>query len=466
MSEQSILDFCLVTGASTEEAITYIQIADGDVETAVTLYLENGDSRHDRHDESNRHDSLSALNTSSQTPEHDLLDHYQAKNDTVRAPIASRHDILSGPMFSEGSLWGQAPTVTRSIFNQGDSSTSAPVDYRSDVTFHPSSADPIPSVTDNSKSRRLADLFRPPFDIMFCGTFEEARETAKTKNRWLLINIQDPTEFSCQILNRDLWSDTIVKEVVRESFVFLQYTRESPEGKRYLTLYPIQSYPHVACIDARTGERIKVWEKALSSADFIMEATECLEAGASGNVRPTTMKRARVTKDVMDMSEEEQINAAIEASLKRSSSDTDTDTSTVSTPPTQDTLYTHSHELTAMEGQEEEQEEGQEEEQEMVHPHKEVSILNAIQPVQREEPTDLALSTRIQLRLPDGKRIIRRFLKTDPVRHLFEFVKTQVPETQQQPFELVFNRQQLIDVLDQPIHEAGLENAAVHFVFT
>lgn len=50
----------------------------------------------------------------------------------------------------------------------------------------------------------------------------QARATAREQTKWLMVNIQDPTEFTCQMLNRDLWSDETVKEFVRESFVFLQ----------------------------------------------------------------------------------------------------------------------------------------------------------------------------------------------------------------------------------------------------
>lgn len=57
---------------------------------------------------------------------------------------------------------------------------------------------------------------------MYHGNFEEARETAKEKNKWLMINVQNPTEFACQVMNRDLWSDSFVKDIVKESFVFLQ----------------------------------------------------------------------------------------------------------------------------------------------------------------------------------------------------------------------------------------------------
>ncbi len=79
----------------------------------------------------------------------------------------------------------------------------------------------------SAKTKRLADLFRPPFDIMFHGDFEEARETAKEKNKWLMINVQNQTEFACQVMNRDLWSDSFVKDIIRESFIFLQVDQGS-----------------------------------------------------------------------------------------------------------------------------------------------------------------------------------------------------------------------------------------------
>lgn len=107
------------------------------------------------------------------------------------------------------------------------------------------------------------------------------------------------------------------------------------------------------------------------------------------------------------MSEEEQINAAIAASLQAKGEDT-----------------------------QEEEENDQQENQEDIKETQEKSALDSIQPIKRDEPTDPANTTRIQLRTPDGKRIVRRFLKTDPVRHLFEFVKAEIPESQDRQFEV------------------------------
>ncbi|KAI8393388.1 uncharacterized protein BYT42DRAFT_541665 [Radiomyces spectabilis] len=466
-TDSKITDFCAVTGASTEVAENYLQIADGDVETAVTLYLESGDGASQPVPTATETDTRQStpswqMEDSSMLTDEELARQFQQEEEErqqrVRAPIAPKHDILAGgsPMFDEQPFWRSSDATTyppRSVFNQGDSSTSPrdPLAGRS-TSFAPVNPTGSPAVS--AKTRRLADLFRPPFDIMFEGGFEEARAAAREKNKWLLINIHNPTEFACQVLNRDLWSDPFVKDLVKESFIFLQYHNDTPEGKRYLTLYPIQTYPHTAIIDARTGERVKVWESTLTPNDFLMEVTEFLEQSAPPEVaRSAAMKRPRTMKNISDMSEEEQINAAIAASLGSTPQ-------TMSSTSHEGSQISLDDEAKVEEAENEAKPEEQEEEQNQV-----TSVLDSIQPVQRDEPTDLANSTRIQIRMADGSRLIRRLLKSDPVRYLFEFIKYQVPEAQSRPFELVFNRQQLIELVDQSIEEAGLANAAVNFVF-
>jgi hypothetical protein len=129
------------------------------------------------------------------------------------------------------------------------------------------------------------------------------------------------------------------------------------------------------------------------------------------------------------MSEEEQLNAAIAASLNPNaptSSDT-ADPSTSSTTAPTTTL--DDQEDTKMESDDDDDKQDQDE-------PTAASVLDSILPVKRQETTDIANSTRIQFRMADGSRVIRRFLKSDPVRHLFEFIKSEVPETQDQAFEV------------------------------
>ena len=50
----------------------------------------------------------------------------------------------------------------------------------------------------------------------------KAKYEGQRSNKWLLVNIQDPKEFSCQVLNRDVWSNSAVKDIINEHFIFWQ----------------------------------------------------------------------------------------------------------------------------------------------------------------------------------------------------------------------------------------------------
>ena len=69
----------------------------------------------------------------------------------------------------------------------------------------------------------LADMFAPPSHlIQKAGGFQGARQVAKDSKRWLLVNIQKDSEFSSHALNRDVWRNDLVENLIREGFIFWQ----------------------------------------------------------------------------------------------------------------------------------------------------------------------------------------------------------------------------------------------------
>ena len=48
---------------------------------------------------------------------------------------------------------------------------------------------------------------------------------AKDSKRWLLVNIQKDSEFASHALNRDVWRDELVENLVREGFILWQTVR-------------------------------------------------------------------------------------------------------------------------------------------------------------------------------------------------------------------------------------------------
>ena len=93
----------------------------------------------------------------------------------------------------------------------------------------------------SARSTRLARLFQPPWDLMYKGEWESARDEGKEQKKWLLVDIQDPSIFDCQKLNRDLWKNEGIVETVKENFIFLQFNKDDPRASQY-TQYYFQNY--------------------------------------------------------------------------------------------------------------------------------------------------------------------------------------------------------------------------------
>lgn len=100
----------------------------------------------------------------------------------------------------------------------------------------------------------------------------------------MLISIQDPTIPKCQVLNRDIWNDPKIVDMVREKFIFLQCRREEYRAREYISFHfsvsPLHGnvYPHIAILDPRTGEQLKLWTGYVPKAkDFIADIREFLE---------------------------------------------------------------------------------------------------------------------------------------------------------------------------------------------
>jgi len=82
-----------------------------------------------------------------------------------------------------------------------------------------------------------------------------------------------------------------------------------------------------------------------------------------------------------------------------------------------------------------------------------------------EPAANPATVTRIQFRYSGG-RVIRRFALADPVRRIFEWLKSEpLAGFESKEFELLSSGKNLIERLDETIDEAGLKNQTVMVEF-
>ncbi|KAI2797433.1 UBX domain-containing protein 7 [Blomia tropicalis] len=281
-SQESLLEqFVALTGSDRKLGRHLLEASNWNLELALNMHMDNGM-------QSAVKSKLPVL--TEPVPKSESLEQ-------IRAPIAPKREVLvsdySGAINRMVS-WNEQQTL------EGQRST-------------------VSKMTRWSIGSAFDNLFRPPFELMFEGNFESARSAAHLQDRWLLVNIQQLTEFNSQILNRDLWSNHDVKQLIKTRLILWQMGHESSDGKRYINFYHVNTFPHLSIIDPRTGEKIIEWNcRQLNTKQFIKEIEEFLKIQSS----PSKSKGAanikfnvNMTDYYLDQSEEHQMRAAIEASL-------------------------------------------------------------------------------------------------------------------------------------------------------
>jgi hypothetical protein len=203
-----------------------------------------------------------------------------------------------------------------------------------------------------------------------------------------------------------------------------------PEGQTYAQRYHVHDYPHLAIIDPRT--RRLMWskegwtqEKPLTSEDFAETAmdfcsrhsfdkppvaprTSSSSNGATASSRPTK-------RPMQEMSEDEQLQAAMQASLQQSGEDDggdDDDDEVVMEDDDVDGSGATNGDADADNMK-----------PEAVKPQvedKKPSFMEELGAMPLgDEPDNGA---RIQLRMPDGKRVVRKFVVSETVKTIYAFV--------------------------------------------
>ncbi|KAJ5120384.1 uncharacterized protein N7515_009772 [Penicillium bovifimosum] len=500
MEDDVIAQFTEITSSTPQLAIQYLQVTNFEIPEAVQLYFDNGGAPltnepaqpsrgsglRDGHevvtidsdsDDDTSHRSARPTFDDDEAMARRLQEEMYGgpggvpDEDEVRAPMARTTETLVGPGadFDDGEFMhadilrqtmSRATRGRAGIFNQRESSSiwaggqEVQPDELSAATGGASEA--------SSKSSMLAQMYRPPFEIMSRMSWEVARDEGKDIQKWLLVNIQDESIFDCQVLNRDLWKDRGVQDTIKEHFIFLQYSKDDARAASYLQYYFQRSdvsdnYPHIAIVDPRTGEQMKVWSgpPLIKPADFLMQLHEFLDRySLSHNVRNPVAKRKseKKEKSIDAMTEEEMMEMALRNSLGGAAEGGQK----VEDP---DDL-TRSTDNTKGKGRAIEEDELMEEPE----PAAEDSAFSSIPSdhPHTEPEADPATTTRIQFRHPSG-RVIRRFALSDPVQRIYEWLKADPPLEDKAGVEFELNSmgRNLIDQLGTSIAEAGLKNGTV-----
>ncbi|XP_074570284.1 plant UBX domain-containing protein 7 [Curcuma longa] len=318
-----------------------------------------------------------------------------ALEDEVRAPLPVKRDTLYG----DPAVFRFQPSSVVAFRNFDEESKRSAVWESSE-----SSASTETGTRDN-----LASLYSPPFALMFQGPFDQAKVEAALHGKWLLVNLQSNEEFSSHMLNRDTWANEAVAETICSNFIFWQVYHDTSEGKKVCTYYSLFTLPAVLIIDPITGQKMRAWTGMVHPERLLEDLLPFLDKGPNEQHAFLPQKRPRVAHDsaIVDIADKESVEddvevmQAIAASLEEAKGPRHP--ATCEGSGSEIPLETSSNEKVTY-------------------------------PLLPEEPQGSKGLCRVGIRLPDGRRIQRKFLLSDSIKLLWSFCSLKLEDEQQRPF--------------------------------
>jgi len=245
-------------------------------------------------------------------------------------------------------------------------------------------AKPISSFSDAQESSAFGELYKAPDELNHAGDFESAQQKAKAEEKWLLVNIQKGDVFDSHKLNH-VFRDEMIHEMVDASFVFWQRDYSKSQGEAFNVLYKIAEFPVVLVIDPRTGRLVKKWAgkrwfDESSAAECITEFLDSF-GDKPGSKNPAAMRTPP--------------GGPMPAALSG------VPTAPLGAPGLSDGAAKRPGEAPAAAAE---------------------AKRPAVLPAMPEEPPEGPECVKVRICLASGKRVMRRFLGSDPVSVMFDFV--------------------------------------------
>jgi hypothetical protein len=104
----------------------------------------------------------------------------------------------------------------------------------------------------------LSSMFEPPTHLTHTeGGFEAAVALASDQNRLLLVNLQNYEIFGSHAVNRDIWGDELIQNLIGAKLIFWQESVHTREGAMYAEHFHLAHLPHVAIIHPK--HRSIIW---------------------------------------------------------------------------------------------------------------------------------------------------------------------------------------------------------------
>jgi hypothetical protein len=304
----------------------------------------------------------------------------------------------------------------------------------------------------SSKARtdkpNLSDMFMPPVDLLFSGTMDMAcAEALRVGAKWVLVNIQNMSDFESHCVNRDFWRLADMRALVSERFVFWQKEKSTEEGELFSRFYHVTSSPFIAVIQPLTKQIVASWDaEALRPMyrhpkRFLEQIQLCLQqnqliclpsakrtaetafASSTSSTAPAVESAASVIEiDPTELTDDDMMRVAIQASIDENGIDDDLPakrrkTTSSSRSSESDPTSEEASNIAA----------------EAAAPSSDESPFSQLT-VQPEPFSTVSstLQTRLQFQLGSGRASQRRFLCTSTSNDLYAFVYSLLSVEEQQ----------------------------------
>ncbi|KAI4373171.1 hypothetical protein MLD38_011329 [Melastoma candidum] len=397
----------IAVGQSDDVARQFLQATGWHLDEAIQLfYVSNDGSTLDRN--SNLPNSIDGSGSTTYDDDNTRLPNAQPLNtrkigrDDVRPPLPVKRDLLyDDPLFYEAPRMSNQPSSVVTFQNFDEEMKHSTV-WKSEQGSTSAAENP----RDN-----LASLYRLPFHLMFRGSFEKAKGVASQENKWLIVNMQSNREFSSHMLNRDTRANEAVSQTISNNFIFWQALHPelaiviaTPSTVRSYFRYPWEGNRRISSVikGAPRSKACGAWPERPRSPGVRPYKGGGEASGWRGRRRRgarLTRKERRggrrrqagrrgdnSTSSAENMDEDAELQAALAASMEYMKA------STVSAEDNMSVANKAEEACSAMEP--------------------------AYPPLPKEPKGDRSLLCRVVVRLPDGRRVQRNFLRTDPIQLL------------------------------------------------
>lgn len=248
-----------IEDATEDTALYYLEMCNGNLNEALSLYFElNGakEATHNNNNNNRKQNEESVVKPSKvpQTP-NDFQEEF------VRAPDKHFSQALIHDMDASNFIYYDQKKKEKKVDLGNDS---------------------------------FGQLFSPPKEIICSLSFEEARKKAKSENKFLLVNIQN-SEFDSMKLNRDIWKNETIQEIIKDFFILWLRFENDPDALLFMNTYKVTTLPYICVLCKRTGRQLKIWnfkqfEDCVCAQSQLYEFIETMESNNTNDLyRPSPM---------------------------------------------------------------------------------------------------------------------------------------------------------------------------------